>query len=98
MALEASYTEARQNLASLLDRAEKNREVVYIRRRNRPRVALLAADELAGLLETAHLLRSPRNAQRLLSALRRALRGGGRVGSLSSLRRRLGLPPIHRNA
>jgi antitoxin YefM len=35
-------------------------------------VALVAADELEGLLETAHLLRSPRNAARLLSALERA--------------------------
>jgi antitoxin YefM len=93
MALEASYTEARQNLASLLDRASKDREVVYIRRRNRERVALVAADELAGLLETAHLLRSPRNAQRLLAALRRALRGRGKAESVKSLRRRVALPP-----
>lgn len=91
MAREASYTEARQNLASLLDRATKNREVVYIRRRNRERVALVAADELAGLMETAHLLRSPRNAQRLLTALRRALRGRGKAESAESLRRRVGL-------
>jgi antitoxin YefM len=91
MAVEASYTEARQNLAKLLDRAAKNREVVYIRRRNQERVALVAADELTGLLETAHLLRSPKNAQRLLTALRRALRRGGRPASLDVLRRRLGL-------
>ena len=93
MALEASYTEARQNLASLLDRAVKDREVVYIRRRNREKVALVAADELAGLLETAHLLRSPRNAQRLLAALRRALRSRGKAESVKSLRRRVALPP-----
>jgi len=30
--------------------------------------------ELAGLAETAHLLRSPRNARRLLAALRRSER------------------------
>jgi antitoxin YefM len=35
-------------------------------------VALLPASELAGLMETAHLLRSPNNARRLLTALRRA--------------------------
>ena len=39
---------------------------------------MLPADELASLMETAHLLRSPRNATRLLSALRRAL-GDDRV-------------------
>lgn len=91
MALEASYTEARQNLAKLLDRVAEDREVVYIRRRHRERVALVAADELASLLETAHLLRSPRNARRLLAALQRALRGTGKRDSLASLKRRVGL-------
>jgi len=91
MALEASYTEARQNLAKLLDRVAEDREVVYVRRRGRERVALVAADELASLLETAHLLRSPRNARRLLAALQRALRGTGKRGSLASLKRRVGL-------
>ena len=33
---------------------------------------MIAADELNGLLETAPLLRSPGNAQRLLTALNRA--------------------------
>ena len=91
MALEASYTEARQNLAKLLDRVAEDREVVYIRRRDRERVALVVADELASLLETAHLLRSPRNARRLLAALQRALRGMGKRDSLASLKRRVGL-------
>lgn len=90
--IEASYTEARQNFARLLDRVTEDREVVMIRRRGRERVALVAADELAGLLETAHLLRSPRNAARLLAALRRALKGSGRRGqSLAALRRDVGL-------
>ena len=43
-----------------------------VRRRQGGDVALVAADELEGLLETAHLLRSPQNAARLLSALERA--------------------------
>lgn len=38
-------------------------------------VALVSADELQGLIETAHLMRSPRNAERLFSALDRALKG-----------------------
>jgi antitoxin YefM len=33
---------------------------------------MVAAEELEGLLETAHLLRSPRNAARLLKSLERA--------------------------
>lgn len=89
--LEASYTEARQNFARLLDRVTEDRDVILIRRRGRERVALVAADELAGLLEAAHLLRSPRNATRLLAALRRALKGKGRRQSVVSLKRDLGL-------
>jgi antitoxin YefM len=89
--MEASYTEARQNFASLLDRVTEERDVVFIRRRGRERVALVAADELAGLMETAHLLRSPKNASRLLSALRRALGRSGSPQSVGALRRELGL-------
>ena len=91
MSLETSYTEARENLASLLDRVIEDRDVVVIKRRGRERVALVAADELAGLLETAHLLRSPKNAARLLSALRRAMGRRTRPESVASLRRQLRL-------
>jgi len=49
-----------------------DRNVVVIRRRGAEDVALIAADELESILETAHLLRSPKNAERLLTALRRA--------------------------
>ena len=89
--VETSYTEARQNLARLLDRVIEERDVVYIRRRSRERVALVAADELASLMETAHLLRSPKNASRLLGALRRALKNTGRPKSVTKLRDALGL-------
>lgn len=70
MAIETTYTQARDQLKSLMDRAVADREVVLVRRRGGD-VALIAADELAGILETAHLLRSPANARRLLAALER---------------------------
>lgn len=91
MATETTYTDARKSLAELLDRATEDREVVFIRRRGRERAALVAADELESLLETAHLLRSPKNAARLLSALRRALANRGRSKSVATLRRELKL-------
>jgi antitoxin YefM len=47
------------SLASLLNEVTENREVVIIQRRGSEDVAMIAADELAGILETAHLLRSP---------------------------------------
>jgi antitoxin YefM len=70
--IETTYSQAREGLKGLMDRAVQDREVVLVRRRNGGDVALVAADELEGLLETAHLLRSPANAERLLTALNRA--------------------------
>ena len=90
---ETSYTSLRQNLASVLDRVTNDHEVVIVRRKGDKKVAMVPADELAGLMETAHLLRSPRNAQRLLTALRRAVGRKGRPESLEQFRREIGLGP-----
>jgi antitoxin YefM len=81
----------RQSLASVLDRVTNDREIVIVVRKGEKKVAMLPADELAGLMETAHLLRSAKNAQRLLSALRRATKGKGKPETLSKLRREMGL-------
>jgi antitoxin YefM len=91
MSVQTTYTEARANLARLCDRAVEDRETVIIRRRGKRDVALIAADELASLEETAHLLRSPRNAARLLAALNRALERTEEPQSLDALRRDLRL-------
>jgi antitoxin YefM len=91
MATKTTYTEARANLADLLARAPDDRETVIITRRGAADVALIAADELAGLLETAHLLRSPANATRLLTALKRAVAREGTPQTLAELRREIGL-------
>ncbi len=72
MAIETTYSQAREQLKSLMDRAVEDREVIVVRRRSGGDVALIAADELEALVETAHLLRSSRNAHRLLTALARA--------------------------
>ena len=91
MIRETTYTQARERLAALMDQVTDTREPVLIRRRGREPVALIAADELAGWLETAHLLRSPSNAQRLLEASQRAARGEGKAMDMDTLRLRLGL-------
>ena len=91
MAIRTTYTQARANLAKLCDEATENREVVIISRRGAEDVALVAASELSGLSETAHLLRSPKNAERLLKALAQARRGEGKPMTVDELRRDLGL-------
>nr|BAL55492.1 prevent-host-death family protein [uncultured Acetothermia bacterium]BAL60231.1 prevent-host-death family protein [Candidatus Acetothermum autotrophicum] len=91
MAIKTTYTQARANLATLCDQVTANREVVIIQRRGTEDVALISAEELAGLMETAHLLRSPKNAERLLKALARAQRRTLAPQSVQELRREVGL-------
>jgi antitoxin YefM len=91
MAIHTTYTQARAGLARLCDAAAKDNEVVIITRRGAEDVALVSAAELRSLRETAHLLRSPRNAERLLRALVRARARKERPQSLRSLRREVGL-------
>lgn len=91
MPQQTTYTHARANFAKLCDEVTADRKIVFINRRGAESVALVAASELSGLLETAHLLRSPRNAQRLLKALARAKAGKGKAASIDQLRREMGL-------
>lgn len=86
MSIETTYSQARENLASLMDRVTDQLEVVIISRRGGKRVAMVDAAEYEGVLETAHLLRSPRNAARLLLALDQAQRGEGLKLSVEELR------------
>jgi len=91
MAIQTTYTHARARLASLIDEVTKNREVVIIQRRGSEDVAMIAADELTGILETAHLLRSPTNAERLLTALDRVRKGTGTSQTIDDLRSEVGI-------
>lgn len=93
IATRTTYSQARANLAALLDRVLKDRETVIIERRKGGRVAMIAEEELSSILETARLLRSPRNARRLLAALHDALEGKGVAMTLDELRREVGLEP-----
>lgn len=91
MTIQTTYTQARGSLAKLMDEVTSNQQVVIIQRRGKEDVALVSAGELESLLETAHLLRSPANAQRLLSALGRALRDESTPLTLEQLRAEAGI-------
>ncbi len=77
MTIRVTYDQARTELAALWEDVIQRREIVIIERRGAQDVALIAADELSGLIETVHLLRSPANAIRLYSALDRMRHGEG---------------------
>ena len=75
-----------------------DREVIIVRRRGQRDVAILPADELASYEETAYLLRSPKNAERLREALaesikndKKATAGKPAADALKELRHSVGL-------
>ncbi len=91
MPIQTTYTSARANLAKLCDEVAKNQEIVIINRRGSHDVALVSAEELSSLMETAHLLRSPKNVERLLTALNRAKSNRPKPKTVESLRKEFGL-------
>jgi antitoxin YefM len=91
MPVETTYTKLRDELASFLDRVIDDQEVVIVKRRGAKDVALVPADELSSLMETAYLLSSPRNAERLFRAQRRSARGEGKPMTLDQLRKEIGI-------
>lgn len=93
MAIQTTYTQARANFAKLLDEVTQNRETVIIKKRGSEKVAMIAESELSSLFETAYLLRSSKNAERLLTALERALHKKVRPITIEELRLEVGLEP-----
>src|SRR5204863_1363435 len=91
MATNTNYTNACANLATLLKKVAADREIVIIDWQGSESVALIAESELSSLMETAHLLRSPKNARRLLTALRRAATKRLAPRSVDELRREMGI-------
>jgi len=91
MSISMTYTQARANLAKLLDEVSLNKEVVIINRKNAENVAMVSESELSSILETAHLLRSPKNAQRLLTALLRSQSEENKPQTVEELKEEFGL-------
>jgi antitoxin YefM len=74
-----TYTKVRAQLAQTMDEVCENHEPVIITRSGEPSVVMLSLEDYKSLEETAYLLRSPRNAQRLIEAIAELERGGGTV-------------------
>lgn len=64
-----SYTNARNNLASVMKKATDDREPITITRNGHEPVVVLSMDEFESMEETLHLLSSPANAERLRQGL-----------------------------
>jgi antitoxin YefM len=72
-----TYSAARANLASTMDRVCNDHEALIITRNGQQSVVMLSLEDFQALEETAYLLRSPANAKRLLSAAAQLNAGQG---------------------
>ena len=77
-----SYSEARENLKSLIDKVVADRAPIAITRQRGEGAVIVSASEWASIEETMHLLSSPKNAERLLEAVRGFEAGDGVVHEL----------------
>jgi antitoxin YefM len=79
-----TYTAARANLASTMDRVCNDHEPVIITRNGEQSVVMLSLEDYKALEETAYLLRAPANAKRLLSAIEQLNAGQGKARKLAN--------------
>ncbi len=73
------FSQARQELASLLDEVSNDRVAVEIVRRDKPSAILIDKDEYEGMLETLHLMSTPANAKRLMEAIENVNNGANLI-------------------
>lgn len=72
-----TYSAARANLASTMDRVCNDHEPLIITRSGEQSVVMVSLEDYQALEETAYLLRSPANARRLLAAAAQLASGQG---------------------
>lgn len=72
-----SYTDARQNLKDIMDRVVEDMTQIVVTRQKSEPVVVVSLAEWNSISETLHLLSSPKNAERLLSAIRELESGEG---------------------
>ncbi len=79
-----AYSTARAHLASTMDQVCEDHSPVIITRKGAGSVVMISLDDFQALEETAYLLRSPKNARRLIESLVELERGGGIERELES--------------
>ena len=77
-----TYSTARAKLADTMDRVCDDHEPIIITRNGQQAVVMMALDDYKALEETSYLLRSPKNAQRLLEGITAIESGKGKIRSL----------------
>ncbi|HRI56168.1 MAG TPA: type II toxin-antitoxin system prevent-host-death family antitoxin [Anaerolineae bacterium] len=77
-----AYSQAKGRWGEILNRVVEDRASLIITRDESPSVVIMSLDEYESLQETAYLLRSPKNARRLLDSIAELERGGGQAREL----------------
>ena len=77
-----TYNELQQTLEKTMDKVCADRTPLVITREQKPAVVIMSLDDYQSFQETSYLLRSPKNAQRLLESIRELEAGGGREQEL----------------
>ena len=78
-----TYTSARENLAKTIEKVVSDRDPVIITKKNDMSVVMISLDDYESLQETAYLLRSPKNARRLLESIAELEEGKGSEREIS---------------
>ncbi len=79
-----NYTIVRQTLAQKMDQVCDDHTPIIVTRQNNRSVVMLSLEDYLALEETAYLLRSPKNAKRLLDSIVELESGHGTERKLSS--------------
>lgn len=67
-----SYTSLRQNLSSVLDDVENNREVYFVTRKQHEDIIVMSRNDYESIMETLHLLSNKKNADKLRQSIKQA--------------------------
>lgn len=86
-----SPTDAKNDFFKLLDLVVQDRQVYIINRHDGENVALIAESDLMSLVETVYLLRSPKNARRLIDAIEESKTGKIKPQAIAELQQELGI-------
>jgi antitoxin YefM len=73
-----TYSEVRSKLAETMEKVCDDHAPIIITRKNSRPVVMMSLDDYEAIEETAHLLRSPKNARRLLESVTELNSGRGK--------------------
>lgn len=77
-----SYSNARQNLAKTMQQVCSDHDPIVITNNGNATVVMLSLEDFESLEETSYLLRSPKNAKRLLASVKQIEKGKGKKKDL----------------